>query len=337
MKGLLFSLLAPRVERILARWEEGTPLQNHLDLVARFSQDLASLPQRAKKQSVPAVQAMGFPVALIIQSCSRQLGVPASICFEDSLQPAPEDLVRMFRGILENPARAETSPEFQALQMLSLVVETTEIEAHGSRIETRLDEAIKGASWKGSPAERSAARVVSTLISCRLKRGFVPAEQAVVWLSRLTGDLPVQAWVSPNGPPYGTSSVLLSFLSLAFPEGPCEIRGYTAQVMERLLRHVEIRRKLALQFPEDNLHRTTSALLERIRFTLAMLKAARLCRDLRYLNAALKLNDWTYREVRMMKVPGSFALSDLVQLNVILHYLGSVSTQEQVREELFHS
>ena len=76
-------------------------------------------------------------------------------------------------------------------------------------------------------------------------------------------------------------------------------RGWLDDQLERLLRHVETRRQEALQQFSPALDKTT-ACLERHAVISLFLQITRVRNDLRFLNAALKLNDWALKAHRRL-------------------------------------
>lgn len=75
-----------------------------------------------------------------------------------------------------------------------------------------------------------------------------------------------------------------------------EDKALVADAMEKLLRHVEVKREKSLRkFTEDIGER--QAWLERLDISLLFSRAARRHRDLRFLNASLKMNEWYLRQI----------------------------------------
>jgi hypothetical protein len=89
-----------------------------------------------------------------------------------------------------------------------------------------------------------------------------------------------------------TGEVMTAMLLLE----PDVVEPETRSWMERLLRHVEVRRKDSL--PTHPTHSDQDRQLIRHDIALCFVTAARRWDDVRFLNAALKLNDWSYRSYR---------------------------------------
>jgi hypothetical protein len=92
---------------------------------------------------------------------------------------------------------------------------------------------------------------------------------------------------------------------------------------ERLLRHVETRRQESLQKFTPALDKL-AACQERHAVTRLFLQIARVRDDLRFLNAALKLNDWAYRAHRRLPADDSR----------LLRYLGNLVEQQALLNAL---
>jgi hypothetical protein len=102
------------------------------------------------------------------------------------------------------------------------------------------------------------------------------------------------------------------------------------EVLDRLIRHVEVRRGDALEFVEASVAADDDALTERMRFALALIEASTIFADLRYLNTAMKLVDAALVELRKERLqPGSTR-----SLRRHLAYLVAFSAQESVLTEV---
>ena len=79
--------------------------------------------------------------------------------------------------------------------------------------------------------------------------------------------------------------------------------GLTSEVqvasLEALLRHIEVRRKAGLHFVDSNADKARWPTVCGI--SVVFSRHARQGRDYRYLNTALKLNDWAYRHYRSVR------------------------------------
>ena len=71
--------------------------------------------------------------------------------------------------------------------------------------------------------------------------------------------------------------------------------------LERLLRHIEVKRNLSLTHFDEKIDKD-QIWLERHSICILFCRAARRHNDLRFLNAALKLNDFYFREYKKRKL-----------------------------------
>ncbi len=135
-----------------------------------------------------------------------------------------------------------------------------------------------------------------------------------------------------RGTLYGTGDFLRALLSLieSAPTGQAEhLRAYARCVLDRLIRHLEVKREDALSFSTSSLPHNADPTLERIRFSLVLLQASRVFADLRYLNTALKTIDWHLTRLR-----ARHATSSLLD-PAALHYLACLAEQETRMAEVF--
>lgn len=91
-----------------------------------------------------------------------------------------------------------------------------------------------------------------------------------------------------------TGLMLLSIL-----DDPRQHTAFLQTELERLLRWVEVKRQAALELAGK--HDQISEWLERHAIAILFSRAAREMSDLRYLNAALKLNDWAFPAHQRMR------------------------------------
>ncbi|MEN8182917.1 MAG: hypothetical protein ABFS46_10330 [Myxococcota bacterium] len=163
-----------------------------------------------------------------------------------------------------------------------------------------------------------AARALCLVVLAGLRRGEVGigAAHDVAW--RTAMGIEPKRWFLRRGVVFGTSNLLRILLGSG-----TEHETYTAEVCERLLRHVEVRRDDALLL-RSGPDQPFEARLERLRFTHALLDAAARFRDLRFLNAALKLSDRHHREL------AGAPRGDLLGL----HYAAGVARQEALLASL---
>lgn len=106
--------------------------------------------------------------------------------------------------------------------------------------------------------------------------------------------LPGERVIDRNGLIPGTGLMLLSIL-----DGPSGHQAFLQTELERLLRRVEIKRRAALALAPDA--DTSTSRMEQHAVAILFSRAARHFQDLRFLNAALKLNDWAFPSHRRLR------------------------------------
>jgi hypothetical protein len=100
--------------------------------------------------------------------------------------------------------------------------------------------------------------------------------------------------IDRSGMAPGTGRMLLSIL-----DDPGQHMAFLHTELERLLRHVEIKRQAALELAGE--YDTETQWLERHAVAILFSRTARHQDDLRYLNTALKLNDWAFPSHRRLR------------------------------------
>jgi hypothetical protein len=137
--------------------------------------------------------------------------------------------------------------------------------------------------------------------------------EAEAWLTRL-GD---QKIISRAGLAIGTGAALTTFLVQ-----PASARSFSLEsTMEALLRHIETRRQSGLSLSPAS--EGSDPWMEWLAVAILFSRASRLWSDLRFLNAAVKLNDWGYPSHRHLRLGPRLA-----------RYLLSLAEQEAAYEEL---
>jgi len=126
-----------------------------------------------------------------------------------------------------------------------------------------------------------------------------PTEAATVSsgeLQKWLGSLPEGKLILPRGIPVGTGDLLLALLESDVPEATALL----PPMLESLLRHVETRRRdcLPLNAPGP----VEARWMEKHAVAILFARASRRQRDLRFLNAAIKMNDWAYPGHRRLPV-----------------------------------
>jgi hypothetical protein len=152
--------------------------------------------------------------------------------------------------------------------------------------------------------------------------GATPRAARARALAELAAARAPARWFPREGVFPGAANLLRAFVADA--EGASA--DYAAEVCERLLRHVEVQRELALR-PAGPVAPDAQR-LEQVRFTLVLLEAAQRWRDLRFLNAALKRNDLHHRAWARRRTRSRY------DLLAGLHGAAALARQEALVREL---
>ena len=192
-------------------------------------------------------------------------------------------------------------------------------------------EAISVASWEETPEEQAAvlARLVSMAWAGRL-----PSEEGVRYAEAIAAALEPKHWFLVKRGVLPGSADALRFLLYVVRENPGGVgiettRTYVEQVLERALRHIEVKREDALQL--SRAPGSADELLERLRFSHSLLDAWDSLSDLRFLNLALKTQDWHLR--RLQRSPAGSR--DARWTLHFLYYLSAYARQERAMKDAF--
>jgi hypothetical protein len=115
-------------------------------------------------------------------------------------------------------------------------------------------------------------------------------------LRKWLGFLPEGKLTPSKGISVGTGDILLALLDSHLPEAT----AFLQPSLETLLRHVETRRKDCLPLSPPG--PAEAAWMEKHAFAILFARTSRHQRDLRFLNAAMKMNDWAYPGHRRLPV-----------------------------------
>jgi hypothetical protein len=105
--------------------------------------------------------------------------------------------------------------------------------------------------------------------------------------------LPQERVIDRTGLAPSTGLMLLSVL-----EAPGLQRTFLHSELERIMRRIEVKRQSALRLPPNTA--SQNAWMEKHAIAILLSRAALVFQDLRFLNAALKLNDWAFPSHRRL-------------------------------------
>jgi hypothetical protein len=316
IRAALERWVSPGVERVLRRLERGVAPQEQRRLALsllegaaspRSPEWLAALDPAARgatERLCPALAAeLGDAAAVDVDGeavAFASTGASLLEAAQDEAAPPAWSLhLATFGGCVTSPAG---TPSLAELETAASRDPTSGASPAGLAPATLC---VLAAVRSGSPSRADAARSVRELVH----------------------RLPPDRWFGRAGTPYGTANLVRALVELAGEDGACA--EALSDASERLLRHVEVRRETALSFTAAARLSSGQWRLERLRFTLACLEIARARGDLRFLNAALKLNDWHHSEVARLARRGRPWGALLV-----LHWAASVTGQERAMRHL---
>ena len=196
---------------------------------------------------------------------------------------------------------------------------------------SRVLDAAPVLTWEEAPEEQAAmfARLVSAAWAGRLA-----AEEGVRYAEAIAAALEPKRWFLAKRGVLPGSADALRFVLYVVREvsgvaGIEATRAYAEEVLERVLRHVEVKREDALELSAT--HGPGDEFLERLRFSHALLDAWNCFSDLRFLNLTLKTQDWHLRRLQR-KPAGSRGAQWTPHF---LFYLSAYARQERAMKHTF--
>jgi hypothetical protein len=296
MKKLIRRGLGPAFESVVSRLDPSVDPQEHL----RFVESVLGIGPPSGIAQLPGAHTQ-------VTRCCDSLGIAAPNWIKPHEQP-DEKSAAAFQHPLE-PRRARSNGASPTLTSFS------------------------AARWEDDPI--SAAACAASTLEC-LWSGQVGADAASRALRPLIDGLEPRRWfLLRRGSLHGTADLLRAGLLLSDDSGAraetSVVRAYLREVLDRTLRHLEVRREEALPLADTSLSAGADVDLERIRFSLALLDGADVFADLRYLNTALKTQDWHLRGLEATRP----ATRDPSWTLRFLHYLAALARQEEQMRRAF--
>lgn len=316
MRQLLHRAFGGPLEVVLRRLEQSVTIDAHLELARRLAGRRRSASGDEPSGSVPALERLLIDHATFEAATALECDTART-----ALTPADVSTLRA------NVDRLAGSPVAGLVDLSG---------AAGAAPTASLEVAARDSAWDEDPAAREAMRSAATAVLASLRLGSTTTSDAEVLLANLTNTPKPRVWFLKRGVVYGTGELLRSLLALLARKPDAALTDYTRDVCDRLIRHLEVRREDYLPFRPDSRPEGACDELEKLRFTLALLDASRLFGDSRYLNAAMKANDWHYRW--LMKAteklsPSAGTPTDDLELAATF-YLMSLAQQEELVREL---
>jgi hypothetical protein len=198
----------------------------------------------------------------------------------------------------------------------------------------------RGGIWTETPLS---ARNAAAVLRDGLENDNWRRENMTISAIQMLHGHPPREWFLFKRGTYFGSSRLLDFLIHVCALDPTNARNAdvregtdpllvgTVEVLDRLIRHIEVRRGDALDFATNSITPSDDPLTERLRFAIALFEASEIFQDLRYLNTAMKLVDVALKELKRQRLN----LQDSSSLYRHLTYVVALSAQEsRLREVL---
>jgi hypothetical protein len=293
IRAALDRWMSPGVERVLRRVERGVAPQDQWRLAVSLLEEAAS-PRSPQWLGVldPAVRGA---TERLCAALAAELGDVAAVDADGGWVA----LASTGASLLE-AAQDEAAPPAWPLHLVTLTGRTGN-PAESPELAAELEKAAAG---QPAPDASTAGLAAMTLcVLAALRAGSLSRADAARSVGELVRRLPPRRWFGRAGTPYGIANLVRALVELSGEDTACA--EALSDASERLLRHVEVRRQTALSFPAAARLSPGQARLERLRFTLACLEIAVGRDDLRFLNAALKLNDWHHGEVARLARGGA--------------------------------
>jgi hypothetical protein len=174
--------------------------------------------------------------------------------------------------------------------------------------------------WDTDAGAAVLLREEAPILAGALRAGWAKVDAAGPRLDNWTRVRPAR-WFLKKGGVLGCGDLLRALLARTRDGAPGPEDAYTRDVCDRLLRHLEVKRDDWLPFRAPL--PAAKAERERITFTHALLDAFEIYEDARYLNAALKANEW--HSARLASPTPNASADDLM---CALGYVASVARQE---------
>jgi hypothetical protein len=181
--------------------------------------------------------------------------------------------------------------------------------------------------WANDPA---GARRAAIQLSLGLESDAGPDDDGSAIARAALDALPPRQWFLFKRGTYFGSSNLLTYLIRTHAAREANavsslVEVESREVLDRLIRHVEVRRENALGFEPKSLPADEDALTERLRFAVGLFEASEVFDDLRYLNTGMKLVDAAVAGLERDR----FEARDPRSRKRHIAYLVALSTQEE--------
>ncbi|MBW2270501.1 MAG: hypothetical protein JRH16_18200 [Deltaproteobacteria bacterium] len=308
MRRLIGRVLGPAVNTVFDRLEQRVTAGDHRAVVDGWLD--------GESRQIAATSLVGRIAGRLAREVADNLGRPTR-----ADAAGDRELRREARAAIA-AAESWTDP-LEAGETAAVLQWITLLPASTDPAETQTAPPIAPAALGPADADASRAAARLTLLAASLSSSAAPRAFAAPLRAHAEAFEPRQ-WFLRRGVRYGTSQLLRSLLRASGGQHLPDLAPYAREVCDRLMRHVEVRRQDCLPFEANSLPNDAEPIVERLRFAIALVEAAWAFEDLRYLNSALKLFDWSLDSVRRGAVSRAASL----------HYAVGIGRQERAMREL---
>ena len=318
MRATLRRVLDPVFEPLIARLEQRITVESHLNLATDLFRRMSKyIELTTDSHNACYIQALAG--VLHLSKVSRETN-------QQHKETIPVTLTIPFTW---NANAVELDQHLSTLYLLSHIENPVALSEPQHAIEEYLSQLADSGTWKQN---NHLAPLLSASILFGINSNQISPAKAITFLRTLSESLPARCWFARAGVHNGSALFLSALISLQ-AKGETSLTPYLEDVLERLMRHVEIKREDALQFHTDATHK--SFLQERLWFVLCLLKASSLFQDLRLLNTALKMHDHYYRHIAQLKLTSGPDTPQRCNWSIAATYLLNICNQEIIFEAFF--
>ena len=196
-----------------------------------------------------------------------------------------------------------------------------------TNLKAYIEELLGYASLSGTSIEAEAIHEIARISFYSLNIGILEREYIAFIMSRIISKCPPHELFRAGKVIYGFSFLLRSLVFLGSTSFRDQFIDYLEIVRESLLRRMEIKREILLCSEDHN--NSTFAVLEQLRFIIAVLEISILFDDPRFLNAGLKANDRIFPRIAKISISTNKTRKNIKNILIGLLYNKSINMQEE--------
>ena len=200
-------------------------------------------------------------------------------------------------------------------------------------LKTCIEELLGHASLSGSSIQVEAIHEVARISFYSLNIGILEKDFIQLIMLKLISKCSPQNLFSTDKVFYGLSFLLRSLVILCSTSYRDYFIEYLEDIRESLLRRMEIKREIYL-CSEEFKNNDVFAILEQLRFNIAVIEISILFNDPRFLNAGLKANDRLYYRIKKIRISTNNTRNNIKNIVIGLLYNKSINIQEEKYETM---